>query len=295
MANARIVKRVPMDFDYPLGKVWYGYDLMEFNTCTSSCENCKEFARLKGIGMETFDCPCYESYFQEVRESLKKLCEPPKGDGYQLWETTAGSPLSPVFKSLDLLCEWCEDNATTYGKYKATKDEWLRLLSPVHRYYISGIGYDSANCVTDYTVELGDFDSYEDAYEAFVALQCSSDEKLVSSVPSEVFSLHIQLEECEVDDISINCVAVKNEWCIERYDNCLKKIINDFKRYFEFEYKVTLKGADIRAIVDNFYYQYGHLLSDERAVDVEKLSEEFLVHSSEFIHELPCMSGVVLH
>ncbi len=57
--------------------------------------------------------------------------EPPKGDGYQLWETTSeGSPTSPVFATLEALCEWCETNTTTFGSFKASKEEWLQMLSP---------------------------------------------------------------------------------------------------------------------------------------------------------------------
>jgi hypothetical protein len=55
--------------------------------------------------------------------------DPPTGEGYQLWETTSeGSPQSPVFKTLDELCEWCAENATTFGSFKATKDEWKGML-----------------------------------------------------------------------------------------------------------------------------------------------------------------------
>lgn len=62
-----------------------------------------------------------------------KSFEPPVGDGYQLWETTSeGSPSSPVFATLDELCEWCEDNATTFGSFKATKEEWKKMLDDDH-------------------------------------------------------------------------------------------------------------------------------------------------------------------
>lgn len=55
--------------------------------------------------------------------------EPPTGEGYQLWETTSeGSPKSPVFATFDELCEWCEKNATTFASYKATKEEWAKML-----------------------------------------------------------------------------------------------------------------------------------------------------------------------
>jgi hypothetical protein len=55
--------------------------------------------------------------------------EPPKGKGFQLWETTSeGSPVSPVFPSLDALCAWAADNASTFGSHKATAAEWKEML-----------------------------------------------------------------------------------------------------------------------------------------------------------------------
>lgn len=50
----------------------------------------------------------------------------------QLYETTSeGTPVSPIFKAdeLDKLCEWAAQNATTFGSFKATKEEWLNMLS----------------------------------------------------------------------------------------------------------------------------------------------------------------------
>lgn len=58
-----------------------------------------------------------------------KSTKPPTGDGYQLWEDCSeGSPVSPVFASLDELCAWAADNATTFGPYKATTEEWREML-----------------------------------------------------------------------------------------------------------------------------------------------------------------------
>lgn len=63
--------------------------------------------------------------------------DPPEGDGYQLWETTSeGSPISPVFASLDALCAWAAGHATVFGDAGATADEWRRMLDDglvVHR------------------------------------------------------------------------------------------------------------------------------------------------------------------
>lgn len=54
---------------------------------------------------------------------------PPDGPGFQLWETTSeGSPVSPVFPTLDALCEWAAEGATTFGSFKASAAEWRKML-----------------------------------------------------------------------------------------------------------------------------------------------------------------------
>lgn len=55
--------------------------------------------------------------------------EPPTGEGYQLWETTSeGSPISPVFSTLDALCVYAAANCSVFGSEKATAREWRRML-----------------------------------------------------------------------------------------------------------------------------------------------------------------------
>lgn len=49
----------------------------------------------------------------------------------QLYESTSeGTPLSPVFKTDELmeLCEWAEENATTFGSSKTSKESWYQML-----------------------------------------------------------------------------------------------------------------------------------------------------------------------
>lgn len=87
-------------------------------------------ARIKDMPMTSYGCPDFEEYLKEPLGKLKELLDPPIGEGYQLWETTSeGSPCSPVFASLDDLCEWCEKNATTFGSYTATKEECKQMLT----------------------------------------------------------------------------------------------------------------------------------------------------------------------
>jgi hypothetical protein len=63
----------------------------------------------------------YESWLQT---------EPPEGPGFQVWETTTeGSPVSPVFTTLDALCEWCEKNATIFASHRGSKEQWKKMLT----------------------------------------------------------------------------------------------------------------------------------------------------------------------
>lgn len=55
--------------------------------------------------------------------------EPPEGEGWQLWETTSeGSPVSPVFGTVEALASWCAINATWFGSEKTTYENWLRMF-----------------------------------------------------------------------------------------------------------------------------------------------------------------------
>src|SRR3712207_7644625 len=99
----RILKRVLHTFDWPHEKVWNGY----LRRCgNSDCDGCTKCQRI----------------------------EPPQGEGYQLWETTTeGSPISPVFATLDALCAWAAQHATVCATQKATKEEWQQLLTTGRR------------------------------------------------------------------------------------------------------------------------------------------------------------------
>lgn len=102
-------------------------------------------AKCKRLGVSP-TCPCCDGDgdqwpSEETKAAYKawEQQEPPTGDGFQLWETTSeGSPVSPVFTSLEELCAWCADNATTFGSEKATKEEWLQMLGDGLVYHQAG-------------------------------------------------------------------------------------------------------------------------------------------------------------
>jgi len=81
------------------------------------------------------------------------------------------------------------------------------------RYYVCGLGYDIDLEAIDYEVGFGDFDTYEEAYELFVKLQCRNDKLFFVDAP-KVYEIDIRVEECEETEDAIECVDVKNEWGI---------------------------------------------------------------------------------
>lgn len=131
------------------GNSWLPYD----NGYRPTAEEVNEW-NLKGMGHDSLNCSIVIKA-RLKREGKSHLCphcegegenwqhpkakelyeswedyEPPIGEGYQLWENTSeGSPSSPVFETLDELCDWCADNSTTFGKMTASKEEWRQMLN----------------------------------------------------------------------------------------------------------------------------------------------------------------------
>ena len=81
------------------------------------------------------------------------------------------------------------------------------------RFYVCGLGYDENNDITDYEQTYEGFDTYEEAYELFVRLQCSKWD-LFFFQEHGIYQLLLQVEECEETEEEITCIDVKNEWWI---------------------------------------------------------------------------------
>ena len=111
----REVKRVPIDFDWPVNKVWIGF-LM--SPCNDDCEGCKKFAEIMGFEISDYGCPTLD------------FLAPPKGEGWQMWEDTSeGSPISPAFETPEKLAQWLTDNnASSFGSDTATYGQWLAMI-----------------------------------------------------------------------------------------------------------------------------------------------------------------------
>ena len=124
----REVKRVPLDFDWPVGVIWPGATL---GVCDSMeniisddypverCEMCKKWATLAGLKFKRHGCP-------EIPAS-----EPPLGDAYQLWEDlTEGSPCSPPFATPEELAQYLVDNKVpSFGYQTESYETWLSFIN----------------------------------------------------------------------------------------------------------------------------------------------------------------------
>lgn len=87
----REIKRVPLDFDWPLQKIWEGF----LEPQRYGCVQCA--GKLVNPDCRECDGNGYRSEYTE----------PPVGAGYQVWETVSeGSPVSPVFEYETQLIDW---------------------------------------------------------------------------------------------------------------------------------------------------------------------------------------------
>jgi len=75
----REIKRVPMDFDFPLGESWANKE---------------------------YDDHCATCPLKEHDDCDRPYMDVPTGDGWQLWQTVSDGPLSPVFATADELIDW---------------------------------------------------------------------------------------------------------------------------------------------------------------------------------------------
>ena len=112
----REVKRVPLDFDWPIGHVWPGYYLGLCGLMDDDCDGCRRFAELANVPITSYGCP-------EVK------IDPPRGEGYQIWEdVTEGSPVSPAFSTPEELAKWMVENDTSITK-DATLEQWIVFIN----------------------------------------------------------------------------------------------------------------------------------------------------------------------
>lgn len=73
----------------------------------------------------------WDSKANKARANRWRSSQPPKGVGYQLWETVSeGSPISPVFKTPEGLADWLIRPGNGWNTDRGTtRDQWLRFIN----------------------------------------------------------------------------------------------------------------------------------------------------------------------
>lgn len=149
----RELKRVPLDFDWPIGKEWTfqnPYEPDECNECGGSnigykgrklakklkkCLSDSEFweiAKQEGCFDECDECDDGRIYITPKSKELYWNWEQPKiptGEGYQMWSTTSDCPMSPVFKSKEELVDWLvKTRAVVHGFTIGNRTNWEAIV-----------------------------------------------------------------------------------------------------------------------------------------------------------------------
>lgn len=129
----------------PTAKEVNEWNLKGFGHDSSNAWYCIK-ARLLREGKPTECNMCNGTGENWQHEKAKELYEgwedyqPPTGEGFQLWSTTTeGHPMTPVFKSLEELCQYCEDEGVSvFGSSRATKEQWYSMLDNNFVYHKEG-------------------------------------------------------------------------------------------------------------------------------------------------------------
>jgi hypothetical protein len=129
---SREVKRVPIGFDWPMYKTWWGYALerVSCQTCNGSGKASPHLIEgyLRGNGtwhiFQAGYCPTCEG---EGKKRPK--IDVPTGPGYQLWEmATEGSPISPVFATPEELARWLDHDGLAVGYLSVDYETLLMFI-----------------------------------------------------------------------------------------------------------------------------------------------------------------------
>lgn len=195
----REVKRVAIDFDWPMKAHWYGYqpwfrppkceacDGLGYNPTAKSVYESYRFgsdgykavkSQFPGKSMNCKWCEGHGQIKPTDSEILKAIepwkdkygdysfppTEPPKGDGWQIWETVSeGSPVTPVFATAEELARWCEThqfdgkpmtmmagehwNYVAGGTVALNFEKWMK--------FITGTGWALSMIMTDEKIMSG--------------------------------------------------------------------------------------------------------------------------------------------
>lgn len=118
----RILRRVPIGFDWPINSTWWGFELDPVACGTCFQTGTVTYDRVTGDGKNNEWCPTCGGEL----EAYPKI-DPPTGDAWQYWETTSeGSPITPPFATRPELAAWMVDNGESDESYRETLEYLMK-------------------------------------------------------------------------------------------------------------------------------------------------------------------------
>lgn len=119
----REVRPVPMDWQHPQEGGTYRDGTPRYVPLFSRADLRRDLAELdrqaEAGDLASMEPVFFQDYMPEIPEGTPY--------GYQLYETTTeGTPVSPVFATLEELAAWCERGATVFRRDQFwTREQWL--------------------------------------------------------------------------------------------------------------------------------------------------------------------------
>lgn len=127
------IKRVPIHFNWPLEKAWWGYELPEVPCLTCGTDG-------KSIPFLTVDI-IEKNELWKINQpqpcpvccgkgKIRPIIEVPHGPSYQIWNTAfCSAPISPAFGAPDGLAHWLtEHEIYGFGIFRLTYQQWLEFI-----------------------------------------------------------------------------------------------------------------------------------------------------------------------
>lgn len=126
------------------------------------------------------------------------------------------------------------------------------------KYYVCGVGYDEKHCQIPDEWNFGAFDTYDEAFECFVKVQCRDSASFFTDGHSYVYVMKLAIQECEQSDYIIGNVILREAFWIYNPNFNQKRSVNRLEIKLSNGHKIVAK-----------LHEYADVIPPEIALDIE--------------------------